>query len=117
MDVASLDRMITTRQNIETRVLTIIVYHPDPYQAVAIAKAAVETYIELSPSKDNTTTLLRSRMTDQAHQLEEMITKSETTIQRLETQLAELKSVRVQRSSNLERQNLITGQECGYRRR
>ena len=108
--VEALNTMIATRQNIETRLLTIIVYHPDPNQAVAIAKAAAETYIEMSPSKDNTAARLRAWMSDQSQQLEQIATKSEATIQQLETQLAELKSVRAPGSFNLEQQALITRQ-------
>ena len=108
--IESLGKMITTRQNIETRILNIIVYHPNPKRAVAIANAAAETFLEMSPSKDNTSALLHTQMSQQSNELEKIVTKSETTIQQLESELAELKSVRVQRSSNLERQALITRQ-------
>jgi succinoglycan biosynthesis transport protein ExoP len=108
--IDSLNSMITTRENIETRILTIIVYHPDPSQAVAIAKAAAETYIEMSPSQDNITALVRAGMSDQAQQLEKIVNKSEKTIKKLETELDKLKSAKSQRSSNLQRQNLITRQ-------
>jgi capsular polysaccharide biosynthesis protein/Mrp family chromosome partitioning ATPase len=106
-EIESLNKMITTRQNVETRLLTVIVYHPDPNQAVAIAKAAADTFMERSPARDNTTELLRTQMSSEAQQLEQIVTKSEVTIQQLEAELFELKSASVQRASNLERQNLI----------
>ena len=58
-DPKKLASMIETKQNADTRILTIIVTHQDPKQAVAIANAAAETLIEMSPSKENTTALLR----------------------------------------------------------
>jgi len=77
-DLEVLRDAISTRQSAETRVLTITVYHPDPRQAVAIANAAAQTLIDLSPSKDNTTSLLRSQMSDQSRQLEQIVSKTET---------------------------------------
>ena len=114
MDLETLDNIMSTRQNTETRVLTIIVYHPDPKEAVAIANAAAQTLVELSPSKDNTTALLRNQMSDQSHQVEQIITKAEASIEQLETELTTLKNTKVLApeaiKSNLEQQNLIVKQ-------
>lgn len=92
-DIDTLDSYISTRQNAETRVLTIITRHQDPKQALAIANAVAETLIEFSPSKDNTSALLRAQVSNQFHLLEEIITNTETSIQQLEAELVALKSV------------------------
>jgi capsular polysaccharide biosynthesis protein/Mrp family chromosome partitioning ATPase len=115
-DPASLSQMIRTKPNVETRVLSIIVYNPDPKQAVVIANAVAETLIEVSPSKDNTTDLLRTQMSDQYHQLEQIIANAETSIQQLETELAALKTG-AQRRTNLDRQNLVIKQIAEQRAR
>lgn len=120
-DLELLTKAISTRQNTETRVLTVTVYHPDPEQAVAIANATAETFVELSPSQENTAALLRAQMTAQSHQLEDIVINAESTIQRLETELAELKSARTGSpeaiSTNLERQNLVIDQLANERAR
>ena len=110
----SLSAMIETRQNIETRILTIFVRHPDPKQAVAIANAAAETLIEIGPSKDNSTTLLRAQMSSQSRQLEQIVTNAETSIKRLEAELIALGNTAAQdpaaAQAALEQQNLIIAQ-------
>ena len=121
IDLAELKGAISTRQSSETRVLTIIVYHPDPKQAVAIANAAAQTLIELSPSKDNTAALLRTQMSNQSHQLEEIISQAQTSIQQLEIELSNLKNTNVLSPeavrSNLEQQNLVVKQLADERGR
>jgi capsular exopolysaccharide synthesis family protein len=114
-DLTALGRSLSVRQSTETRVLTINVFHSDPKQAVAVANAVAQTFVDLSPSgKDNTTELLRAQMNVQAQQLEEIVTKAEAAIQQLETELAELRSARTVTAEaialNLERQNLIIQQ-------
>lgn len=114
-DLGALGRSLSVRQSTETRVLTVNVFHPDPEQAVAIANAVAEAFVDLSPSgKDNTTEMLRAQMTVQSQQLEEIVTKAETEIQQLETQLTELRSAKTVTAEaaalNLERQNLIIQQ-------
>jgi capsular polysaccharide biosynthesis protein/Mrp family chromosome partitioning ATPase len=115
-DPDSLTQMIRTKPNVETRVLTIIVYNPDPKQAVVIANAIAETLIEVSPSKDNSASLLRTQMSDQYNQLEQIIADAETSIQQLETELATLKTG-AQRKTNLDRQNVIIRQLADQRSR
>ena len=114
MNLEALSGMIETRQNTEARILTIFVRHEDPKQAVAIATAAAESLIELSPSQDNTTSVLRAQMSTQAHQLEQIITSAEAAIQQLETELIALRSTGTQSAeaaqANLDRQNLVTEQ-------
>jgi capsular exopolysaccharide synthesis family protein len=121
MDLALLDSAISTRQNPETRVLTITVYHADPGQAVAIANATAQTLIEKSPSKDNTTALLRAQISSQSTQLEQMISTGETTIQQLDAELAQLKSARLvdpeAAAANTERQGLVIRQLADERSR
>ena len=90
IDLDLLSGLIETRQNTDTRILTIVVHHSDRNQAVAIANAITDTLIEMSPSKDNTTTLLREQMSNQSHQLEKIINDSEASIQNLEIVLVEL---------------------------
>jgi capsular exopolysaccharide synthesis family protein len=114
-DLGALSRALSVRQSTETRVLTVNVYHSDPKQAVAIANAAAEAFVDLSPSgKDNTTEMLRAQMNVQSQQLEEIVTNAEAAIQQLETELAELRSARTVTAEatalNLERQNLIIQQ-------
>ena len=92
MDPTELASSIKNRQSADTRLLTIIVYYQDPKQAVAIANAAAQTLLEMSPSKDNLTASLRAKLSDQSHQLEQMITESQSRIQELETELATLKA-------------------------
>lgn len=92
MDLLALDNSITNRQSADTRVLTIIVYYPDPRQAVAIANAAAQALLELSPAKDNLTASLRARLSDQSQQLEQIINDSQSRIQELETELVTLKA-------------------------
>lgn len=121
INLESLSGMIETKQNTEARILTILVRHRDPKQAVAIANAASETLIEMSPSQDNTTALLRVQMSTQAHQLEQMITSTEASIQQLETELIALRSTGQQSpeatQANLDRQNLVTQQLAEERAR
>src|SRR6266540_2871059 len=93
IDLVRLKSAISTRQSTETRVLTITVYHPDPKQAVAIANAAAQTLIEMSPSTDNTTALLRTQMSDQSHRLEQIVSDSQASIDQLEAELTTLKAV------------------------
>lgn len=111
-EIETLNRLIQTRQNVETRLLTIVVFHPDPNQAVAIANAAAQTFLEISPSKDNTTDLLRTRLSSETQQLEEIVSRSEATIQQLEAELAGLKSVSgpSASASTQERINLLSRQ-------
>ncbi len=113
-DTGTLDAWISTRVNTETRVLTIIVRHTDPKQAAAVANAVAETLIENSPSRDNTTALLRAQMSDQSHQVEQIINNAETSIQQLETELAGLRKVTPatpeESQAALEQQNLIIRQ-------
>lgn len=120
-DPESLARMIETRQNNDTRILTIFVRHRDPNQAVAIANAAAETLIEMSPSTENTATLLRTQMKNQSHQLEQIISSAESSIQRLETELIALGSSGEQApeaaKATLERQNLVVSQLAEERTR
>ena len=121
MDLDTLDNILSTRQNTETRVLTIIVYHPDPKQAVAIANATAQTFVELSPSKDNTTALLRNQMSDQSHQLEGIVTKAESSIEQLEIELTNLKNMKVLSpegvKANLDQQTLVVRQLADERSR
>lgn len=121
IDLDLLDSAISTRQNPETRVLTITVYHEDPEQAVAIANAAAQTLIEMSPTKENTTSLLRTQMSNQSGQLELIISNSETAIGQLEVELAALKSARTLSAeaakANLDQQSLVTRQLADERSR
>lgn len=121
IDLDTLDNIMSTRQNTETRVLTIIVYHPDPKQAAAIANAAANTLLELSPSKDNTTALLRNQMSDQSHQLEQIVTKAEASIEQLEVELTNLKNTKVLSpegvKANLDQQTLVVRQLADERSR
>lgn len=114
VDLDVLRDAISTRMSTETRVLTIIVYHRDPKQAVAIANAAARALVEMSPSKDNTTALLRAQMSDQSHQLEQIVTQSQSSIQQLEAELTALKAANSSSpeaiTANLEQQNLVMKQ-------
>jgi capsular exopolysaccharide synthesis family protein len=120
-DLDDLDLMISARQNAETRILTINATHTDPEQALAIANASAQTLIERSPSNDNTAELLRAQMSTQSHQLEEIISKAEASIQQLEAELVALKSAKplspeaVQ--ANLDQQSLIIRQLSDERSR
>lgn len=91
VDLTVLEDAISSRQSIETRLLTIIVEFPDPQQAVAIANAAAQTLLEMSPSKDNTFTTLRTQMSEQVSQLQQVVNESQARIKELEAQLATLK--------------------------
>lgn len=120
-DLNVLKDAITTRQSTETRVLTIIVYYPDPIQAVAIANAAAQTLLEMSPSQDNITASLRARMSDQTHQLEQIVSDSQLSIEQLEAELTALKVANTSSpeaaKANLEQQNLVIKQLADERSR
>ena len=100
----------STRLSTETRILTIIVFDRDPKQAAAMANAAAQTLIEMSPSQDNTTAVLQA----QSLQLEQIISESQTNIQQLEAELSALKvanrSTADAVQANLEQQNLVVRQ-------
>lgn len=114
VNLEALGAMIETKQNADTRILTIIVRNRDPKEAVVIANAAAQSLVEMSPSKDNTTELLRTQMRDQSHQLEQIITNAETSIQDLEAKLVTLGGAPQQSTegapSTLDQQNLIIKQ-------
>ena len=113
INLESLGVMIETKQNTDARVLTIIVRNQDPREAVAIANAAAQTLIEMSPSRDNTTTLLREQMSNQSHQLEQIINNAETSIQELEAKLVAAGSAKPgpeAAQAALDQQNLIVKQ-------
>lgn len=120
-DPKKLASMIETKQNADTRILTIIVTHQNNEQAVAIANAAAEALIEMSPSKENTTASLRTQMSNQSHQLEQIITNAETSIQQLEAKMIELESAKdptpEEAKATLEQQNLIVKQLAEERSR
>jgi capsular polysaccharide biosynthesis protein/Mrp family chromosome partitioning ATPase len=121
MNLEELSGMLETKQNTEARILTILVRNEDPKQAVAIANAAADSLLEMSPSQDNTTSLLRTQMSTQAHQLEQIITNAEASIQQLETELIALRSTGPQSpeasQANLQRQDLVTKQLAEERAR
>jgi len=110
VDLNALRSAVSTRLSTDTRVLTIIIFHRDPNQAAAIANAAAQTLIEMSPSQDDTTALLQS----QSHQLEQIIGESQTNIGQLEAELSALKVASTSSpeaiAANLERQNLVVKQ-------
>jgi len=112
---------ISTRQSTETRVLTIIVYHRDPKQAVAIANAAGQTLLEMSPAKDNVTSSLRAQMSDQSQRLEQIVSGSQASIEQLEAELSALKVANTSSpeaiTANLEQQNLVIQQLTEERNR
>jgi capsular polysaccharide biosynthesis protein len=114
INLEALTGMIETRQNTETRILTIFVRHPDPNQAVAIANAAATTLMEMSPASDNTTTLLRAQMSNQSGQLEQILADSEASIEELEAKLIALGNATVSSAeaaqANLEQQDLVMRQ-------
>lgn len=114
VDLTVLTGAISTRQSVETRLLTITVVHSDPYQAVAIANAAAQTLLEISPSKDNITTSLRTQMSEQSQQLDQTVSQSQATIQQLEAELIALKSSTPPSpevaAANLEQQNFVVRQ-------
>jgi len=120
-NLESLSRMFDIRQNGDTRILTLLVRNQDPKQAVAIANAAAETLIEMSPSKENTTALLREQMSNQSLLLEQIIADSQTSIQRLDAKLIELGSAKAstpeEAKATLEQQNLIIKQLAEERSR
>ncbi len=121
IDPDVLKSAISSRQSTDTRVLTIIVYHTDPKQAVAIANASAQALIEMSPSKDNTTALLRAQMSDQSHQLEQIVNNSQASIDQLEAELTALKGVTTSSpdaaKANLDKQNLVVKQLVDERSR
>ena len=104
------DLSISTRMSTETRVLTIIVFDRDPRQAAAIANAAAQTLIGMSPVQDNTTAVLQA----QSLQLEQIISQSQANVQELEAELSALKvanrSTPEAIAANLEQQNLVVRQ-------
>jgi len=110
VDLSALRSAFSTRMSTETRVLTIIVFHRDPKQAAAIANAAAQTLIEMSPSQDDTTALLQA----QSDQLEQIISQSQSSIQQLEAELSALKVANTSNpeaiTANLERQDLVVKQ-------
>lgn len=114
VDLELLFGMIETRQNTETRILTILVKNEDPRQAVAIANAAATTLVDLSPARDNTTSLLRTQMSNQSSQLEQILANSEASIEELEAKLIALGNTTVSSAeaaqANLEQQNLVMRQ-------
>jgi capsular exopolysaccharide synthesis family protein len=120
-DPEQLAAMIETRQNTDTRILTIFVRHRDPNQAVTIANAISTTLLEMSPSRDNTTTLLRVQLGNQASQLEQIIANSEASIEDLEARLVALGSANLPSpeavQANLEQQNLVVRQLTEERNR
>lgn len=91
ININVLKNAISTTQSADTRLLTITVFYPDPNQATAIANAAAQTLLELSPAEDNITDALRSQMSDQSHQLEQIVSNSQLRIKQLEEQLTILK--------------------------
>jgi capsular polysaccharide biosynthesis protein/Mrp family chromosome partitioning ATPase len=120
-DLNVLKDAISTRLSTETRVLTINVHDEDPKQAVAIANAAAQTLLELSPSKDNTTTALRTQMSEQSHQLEQIVSSSQANIEQLEAELTTLKDAKPgspeSAKANLDKQNLVVKQLADERNR
>jgi capsular exopolysaccharide synthesis family protein len=94
----------------ETRVLTIIVFDRDPRRAAAIANAAAQSLIEMSPVEDNTTAVLQA----QSLQLEQIISQAQSNVQQLEAELGALKvanrSTPEAIAANLEQQNLVVRQ-------
>lgn len=108
---------ISTRMSTETRVLTIIVFDEDPRQAAAIANAAAQTLIEMSPVQDNTTAVLQA----QSIQLEEIISQAQSNVQELEAELSALKGANrgtpEEIAANLEQQNLVIRQLAEERSR
>ncbi len=120
-DLDTLDLEASVRTNLETRIMTVLVRDSDPKQAVAIANAVAETFVEISPSKDNTTALLRTQISSQTHLLEKIISDAENSIKQLEIELQVLGSVPAttpeEQKANLERQNLIVKQLAEERAR
>jgi len=104
------DLSISTRLSTETRVLTIIVFDRDPRQAAAIANAAAQTLINMSPVQDNTTAVLQA----QSLQLEQIINQAQSNIQQLEAELSALKDANRSTpdaiAANVEQQNLVIRQ-------
>ena len=110
VDLSDLRSSFSTRLSTETRVLTIIVFNRDPRQAAAIANAAAQTLIEMSPSQDNATGLLQG----QSQQMEQIISQSQSNIQQLEAELSALKVANTSSpeaiSANVEKQDLVVRQ-------
>jgi capsular exopolysaccharide synthesis family protein len=121
MDLNVLKDAVSTRVGTETRVLTINVRDEDPKQAVAIANAAAQTLLEMSPSQDNTTALLRAGMSEQSHQLEQIVSSSQANIEQLESELLSLKDAKPgspeATKANLDQQNLVIKQLADERSR
>lgn len=110
VDLIALRSAFSTRMSTETRVLSIIVFHKDPKQAAAIANAAAQTLIEMSPAQDDSTALLQA----QSKQLEQVLAQSQSNIQQLESELGALKVANTSSpeaiSANLDRQDLVLKQ-------
>jgi capsular polysaccharide biosynthesis protein/Mrp family chromosome partitioning ATPase len=110
VDLIDLRSGMSTRLSTETRVLTIIVFNRDPKQAAAIANAAAQALIEMSPGQDNTTAVLQA----QTLQLEQIISQSQSNVQELEAELSGLKAANRSTpeaiAANLEQQNLVVRQ-------
>jgi polysaccharide biosynthesis transport protein len=88
INLEALGGMIETRQNIDARILTIFVRHRDHEQAAAIANAAAQSLLEMSPSQDQTSVELRSQMVEQSRQLQLVVSNAEVSIPKLEAEYA-----------------------------
>jgi capsular polysaccharide biosynthesis protein len=121
VNLEELAATIETRQNTETRILTIFVRHSNPEQAVAIANAIAASLMEVSPSIDNSTSLLRSQLSNQSNQLEQTIANSRANIEELEAKLVALGNVTLPSAeaiqANLEQQSLVLRQLADERSR
>jgi len=117
----ALKRSISVKEYADTRVLIITVFGKDPKQVVAIANAAAQTLLEMSPSRDNTAALLRAQMGDQALQLQQIISNSQASIEKLEAELIPLKGATPSSpeavKANLEQQNFVIKQLADERNR
>ncbi|MBK5277849.1 MAG: hypothetical protein JJE09_03190 [Bacteroidia bacterium] len=113
--------VIQTRQSATTRVLTIIVFNRDPNIAIAVANAVAQTLLEISPSTDNTTTLLRDQLSDQVGYLEQIVSQSEANIKKLEAELTTLKNAKTSSpeaaKANQDKQSLVVKQLADERSR
>lgn len=122
MDLRELGEMIEVRTNEDTRILSIYVQHEDPEKAIAIANAAANTLVGLSPSRENNLAPLRDRMASQTTLLEQIILDAEASIAQLEEDLLTLDSkevtgAEVAQKDVLEEQNLIIKQLADERGR
>lgn len=118
----ALRRAISVKEYVDTRVLTITVFGKDSEQVLAIANAAAQTLLEMSPSTDdNSAALLRAQMGDQALQLQQIISNSQANIEKLEAELIPLKGATTSSpeavKANLEQQNLVIKQLADERNR